>query len=69
MINQQIKSYKDQTELTRKELANKRNETLAEKRRIEEKTIRGLRRNYRSPGGMLGQGSPAASDMSSQLGG
>lgn len=68
LINEQVKAYQQQTALTRQELESKRNEGLAEKRRIEEKQIRSLRRNYRSTGGILGTGAPASPDMSSQLG-
>lgn len=69
-INDQIQAYKEQTELTRKELDQKRSEEAAEKRRIEEKQIRALRRNYRSAGsGLLGMGESANEDMSSTLGG
>lgn len=52
MVNDQIKAYRDQTEITKQEIAQKQGEESAEKRRIEEKQIRGLRRNYR-PAGML----------------
>lgn len=69
-INDQIKAYKDQTELTRKQLEDTKNEKLAEKRRVEEKQIRGLRRNYSARNtGLLGQGQPASQDMTNQLGG
>jgi len=64
-MNDQLKAYRDQTELTRNEINRKQGEQIAEKRRIEEKQIRSLRRNYRAPG-FLGQGQ---SDMSSKLGG
>lgn len=69
-INDQIKAYKDQTELTKQQLNQTKNEEVAQKRRIEEKQIRALRRNYRSQGaGLLGVGAPASQDMSSNLGG
>lgn len=48
MMNEQIRAYREQTELTRQELARKKEETSAQKRRVEEKTIRSLRRNYRA---------------------
>lgn len=67
MMNEQMKAYKNQTELTRKELERTRGEADAQKRRIQEKQIRALRRNYR-PQGLLGVGEPASSDMSSSLG-
>ena len=70
MVNDQIKAYQDQTALTRQQLDEARSATQAEKRRVEEKQIRALRRNYRSQGaGLLGVGSPASQDMNSKLGG
>ena len=50
MMNDQVKAYKEQTEITRNEIARKKGEEVAEKRRIEEKQIRSLRRNYRAAG-------------------
>ena len=67
LMEQQMRAYREQTELTREEINRKRNEQASEKRRIQEKQIRSLRRNYR-PAGMLGVGAPASEDMSSQLG-
>ena len=69
-MNDQIKAYREQTEITKQEIARKKGEELAEKRRIEEKQIRGLRRNYRGAGGgMLGASSSGEADMSAKLGG
>ncbi len=68
-INDQIKSYKEQTELTRKELTNKANEQAVQKRRIEEKQVRALRRNYRAGVALLGTQQTGQPDMSSKLGG
>jgi len=68
MINDQIKAYKDQTDITRQELNSKRDQVASEKRRVEEKQIRSLRRNYRAPG-FLGGGESAQPDMTSKLGG
>lgn len=69
-VNAQIKAYQDQTNLARQQLDEARAATQAEKRRVEEKQIRALRRNYRSQGaGMLGVGSSATDDMNSRLGG
>lgn len=68
MMNDQVKAYRDQTEITRKEIDRKKGEELAEKRRVEEKQVRSLRRNYRTQG-MLGGGQSDQSGMSSQLGG
>jgi hypothetical protein len=67
-MNQQMKDYKNQTELTRQELARVKDQQIAEKRRIEEKQIRALRRNYSSQG-FLGGSQSSQSDMSPKLGG
>lgn len=67
-INDQIKAYRTQTELSRQEVAAKKDEQVAEKRRIEEKQVRALRRNYRASG-FLGSASTTQPDMSSKLGG
>jgi len=70
MVNAQIKAYQDQTALARQQLDEARAATDAEKRRVNEKQIRTLRRNYRAQGaGLLGVGQPANQDMNSQLGG
>lgn len=68
MMNEQIRSYREQTELTRQELARKKDETSAQKRRIEEKQIRSLRRNYR-PQKLLGSSTSGDEGMSNKLGG
>lgn len=68
LMNEQIKAYRDQSEITRNEINAKRGEAVAEKRKIEEKQIRSLRRNYRASG-FLGASQSEASDMSSTLGG
>jgi len=67
-INQQMKAYKEQSEITRDELNAKRNEVASEKRRVEEKQIRNLRRNYRAPSFLGGQDS-AQPGMTDNLGG
>ena len=70
MINDQIKSYKQQTELTNQELNRTRSEQDATKRAIQVKQIRALRNNYRAAGaGLLGVGQPASGDTSIKLGG
>ena len=70
MVNAQIKAYQDQTALARQQLDEARAATQAEKRRVEEKQIRSLRRNQRAQGvGLLGVGQPATQDMNSNLGG
>ena len=69
-MNDQVKAYQDQTALAKQQLDEARNATTAEKRRVEEKQIRSLRRNYRTQSvGMLGVGSPDTSDMNQKLGG
>lgn len=68
MVNDQIKAYRDQTNLAKTELASKRNEEVAEKRRVDEKQIRALRRNYRATS-FLGTQDSGQPDMSSKLGG
>jgi hypothetical protein len=70
MVNAQIKAYQDQTAMAKQQLDEARQATQAEKRRVEEKQIRALRRNYRAQGaGMLGVGSSASDDMNQKLGG
>lgn len=63
MMNEQMKAYKEQTKMAKDEIERKRGEQLVEKRRVQEKQIRHLRRNY-SPAGFLNTGS----DISNQLG-
>lgn len=67
MMQQQIDAYKQQTELTRQQVANAQNAQDAQQRAINEKQIRNLRRTYR-PAGILGVGQPPAPDVSSKLG-
>ena len=69
LIASQVKAYKDQTELTRQELANKTNEANYQRRRVQEKQIRALRQNYRPSGSMLGMGASPTTDTTSSLGG
>jgi hypothetical protein len=72
LIEEQMRAYKEQTELTRKSLEEARTQRDVEKRRVQEKQIRSLRRNYRASsggGGMLGVGQPASEDMNNKLGG
>lgn len=49
----QMDEYRKARELTEKQINMARDEKAANKRRIEEKQIRGLRNNYRAPGGFL----------------
>lgn len=68
LVNEQIKAYRDQTNMTKEMLNNTRNEVAAEKRRVNEKQIRGLRRNYGAKS-FLGDQQSSQPDMSSKLGG
>lgn len=69
LVNDQIKAYREQTEITKGELARVKGEEDAQKRRIEEKQIRSLRRNYRV-GSLLTAGQEGGNeDMTSKLGG
>lgn len=69
MVNAQIKAYQDQTALFKKQIDDARAATDAEKRRVNEKQIRSIRRTYRAQGAsILGIGNTASDDMSSKLG-
>lgn len=67
-MNEQIRAYREQTELTRQELNRKKDETNAQKRRVEEKQIRSLRRNYRTQG-LLNTVQNKENEMATKLGG
>lgn len=67
--NEQIKAYREQTELTREEIKKKQSSLDADKRRVEEKQIRALRNNYRPRGILSSQnGAAPASGVSDKLG-
>ena len=66
LMNQQIKDYQAQTELSKNELARAKDEQVAEKRRIQEKQIRSLRRTSSSKGFL---GSMSDEQAPSKLGG
>ena len=75
-MNDQIRAYKEQTDLSMKALEEKKNEADVEKRKINEKQIRALRSNFRAPSGFLNNQMPkttndtsAALGQSSKLGG
>lgn len=71
-MNAQVNAYKEQSEITRKQIAEAKNEQAIEKRRIDEKQVRSLRRNYRPQGIMsAGNNLTPQSDpgMSAKLGG
>jgi len=53
LITDQVDAYKKQTEIAQSEIAQKRDEQNVERRRIDEKTIKSLRRNFK-PAGFLG---------------
>jgi hypothetical protein len=63
IMTDQIKAYREQTAIAKAELERKRGEEAIEKRRINEKQIRSLRRNFR-PSGFLDTGA----DVSKSLG-
>jgi len=66
-VRDQINAYKEQTSIASKQVEEARQSKDVEKRRIEEKQIRSLRRNYRPPGGLLGSqgGIPSPKSLSS----
>ena len=53
MMNEQIRAYREQTELAKKQMDDARAAKDVEKRRINEKQIRSLRNNFRPAGGFL----------------
>lgn len=63
----QMEAYKEQTRLTQGEIDRAREEKSAEKRRIEEKQIRALRRNFR-PAGFLNNAQGPATGVGNKLG-
>ncbi len=67
-IENQVKAYKEQSELARQEIDTKRGEIAAEKRRVNEKQIRSLRRSH-SVNGFLGSAQTEQPGMSDKLGG
>ncbi len=71
-ITDQVKAYQDQTALEKQQLDDARASQDVEKRRIQEKQIRNMRRSYSAPragSGLLGQGQPVTQDINQQLGG
>lgn len=68
-IDEQIKAYKDQTEIAAKELASVKEQQNVEKRKINEKQIRSLRNNYRPAGGFLNNQGLSAPNNSADQGG
>lgn len=71
MMEGQLNAYKEQTELTRAEIARKRKEEMAEKRRVNEKQIRMIRRGHSRSPGLLGSSDTQSTQagMSEKLGG
>lgn len=61
MMNDQINLYKQQTQLAESQMKEARDAKLREKKKIEEKQIRQLRRSNRSPG-FLDQGQDGLSN-------
>lgn len=71
LVNNQIKAYKEQTDLAMKEIQEKQAERQAEKRKVNEKQIRALRGSYRPPGGFLNNQAPSlgtSGGLSNKLG-
>lgn len=68
MLNEQVKAYREQSEITRQEISRKQGEQEAAKRRINESQIRSLRRNIKAQG-FLGSQATDQSDMNNKLGG
>jgi len=58
MINDQIKAYKEQSDLTRQAMEETKTQRENERRRIEEKQIRSLRNRTRASG-LMNQASPS----------
>lgn len=67
-MNKQIQEYNQQMELTKKQLAETKAQNDAEKRRVQEKQIRALRRTNRAQG-FLGITQEQEPGMSDKLGG
>lgn len=66
MVAEQAQAYRDSTKLATDEIERKRGEMSAEKRRMDEKQIRGLRRSTRPAGFMDNQAS--GTSITSKLG-
>lgn len=60
LINDQIQAYKQQTDITNKQLGEIESAKNIERRRIQEKQIRSLRNSYRSSNGFLNNQSNSA---------
>lgn len=69
MMNDQIKAYNEQTKIAKEEMQRAKDSQVAEKRRIQEKQIRSLRRNASSRGFLGTSNDMAAMNQSSSLGG
>lgn len=69
MMNDQIKAYQEQTKIAKDEMQRAKDSQVAEKRRIQEKQIRSLRRNASSRGFLGTSNDMAAMNQSSSLGG
>lgn len=65
MVAEQVQAYRDTTKLAADEIERKRGEMSSEKRRMDEKQIRGLRRSMR-PAGFMDQAS--GNSITSKLG-
>jgi hypothetical protein len=69
LMNQQIKDYQEQSKLAKEEMTRAKDAQVAEKRRIQEKQIRSLRRHSSSRGFLGTSNDMAAMNQSSSLGG
>lgn len=67
MVNDQIKAYKEQTEITRQGIAEAKAQRDIERRRVEEKQIRGLRGRSRASG-LINQASPSNTSLGGSSG-
>ena len=68
LANEQIRNYREQTDATRLATAEAKRQHDVERRRVEEKTIRGIRNKSRSGGGFLNVGAPASSVLGNSTG-
>ena len=68
LVRDQMEAYRKQTEITQEEIRRKQAESEAEKRKIDEKQIRGLRSRYRPSGGLMNQAKRAGSDLATESG-
>lgn len=68
LVRDQMDAYKKQTAIAEEEIRRKQSEQEAEKRKIDEKQIRGLRNRYRPAGGILNQRRGGESGLATESG-